>query len=413
MLRGCDMQDSRKGTRCTVCTGCGRCPGVPYGVQTVTQRLTHPQLSLKNTEGYRLVTIDIGTTTIALQLHDAKGNVVDSLPCVNPQFSYGADVISRIHAAEEPAKLADLQEQVRAVIEKGLARFQKKIEGGEKLLGVLAANTTMIYLFMGWDPRELGHAPFAATKLSAFWTKASDVPIYVLPGISAFVGADIAAGILASGMLRAERPTLLVDLGTNGEMALGCQGRLVTCATAAGPAFEGGANRGAWGADMVSLLARLLDEGMLDASGLLAEPYFTEGIRIGDVLLTQASVRNVQLAKAAIAAGIEILCEKFAIDVDEIERVVLAGGFGYYLDPVAAGRIGLLPEALVGRTVTGGNTALLGALLAGERALSKGVREGDFAAFAAGFGVPQVQVMPINLASEPAFLGLYLEKMNF
>lgn len=178
---------------------------------------------------------------------------------------------------------------------------------------VVAANTTMTYLFMGWNPEELGKAPFTVSHSGAVETEIAGVACHIIPGLSAFVGGDITAGILASGMLEQEASTLLIDLGTNGEMALGNRHRLHACATAAGPAFEGGANRGIWGADMVRLLQKLLEEGLMDGQGLLKEPYFTKGVRIGDVLVTKESVRAVQLAKGAIAAGIEILADSYGI----------------------------------------------------------------------------------------------------
>lgn len=116
----------KKGTRCLICTGCGRCPGVIRGMQVVTEKLELPPLSLQNTEGIRLMTVDIGTTTIAMQLYDADGKVVDSFPSVNPQVSYGADVLSRIEAARDPGKAADMQKKVLGLIEKGVQRFSKK-----------------------------------------------------------------------------------------------------------------------------------------------------------------------------------------------------------------------------------------------------------------------------------------------
>lgn len=353
------------------------------------------------------MTVDIGTTTVAMQLYDRDGKVVDSFPSVNPQVAYGADVLSRIAAAEDPGKATDMQAKIRGLIEKGVQRFLKKLAPGESLQMVIAANTTMIYLLMGWDPAELGKAPFQVSHTGAVDTQIAGIPCHIIPGLSAFVGGDITAGILASGMVEREENTLLIDLGTNGEMALGNSRKLYACATAAGPAFEGGVNRGIWGADMVRLLTTLLDEGLLDAQGLLKEPYFTEGVRIGDVRMTQDSVRAVQLAKGAIAAGVEILRRRFGITFPEISRIVLAGGFGYYLDPKAAARIGLLPGELVERTVTGGNTALSGAGIVGSRILA-GAEPGDDL-----HRNPNCEIHILNLAEEADFTETYLKNMDF
>lgn len=115
----------KKGTRCLICTGCGRCPGVIRGMQVVTEKLELPPLTLQNPDGKRLMTVDIGTTTIAMQLYDMTGKVVDSFPSVNPQVSYGADVLSRIEAAKDPGKAADMQKKVRDLMEKECSVFPK------------------------------------------------------------------------------------------------------------------------------------------------------------------------------------------------------------------------------------------------------------------------------------------------
>lgn len=401
------MYNTKKGTRCLVCTGCGRCPGVLRGMQVVAEKLQLPKLNLDNPDGVRLMTVDIGTTTVAMQLYDRDGKVTDSFPSVNPQTEYGADVLSRIRAAENPAHAADMQAKIRGLIEKGVQRFTKKLAPGEHLQMVIAANTTMVYLLMGWDPAELGKAPFTVSHPEAVDTEIAGVPCHIIPGLSAFVGGDITAGILASGMPEQKENTLLIDLGTNGEMALGNSRQLYACATAAGPAFEGGANRGIWGADMVRLLATLLEEELMDPQGMLKEPYFTEGVRIGDVRVTQDSVRAIQLAKGAIAAGIEILRRRFGISLSEISQVVLAGGFGYYLDPKAAARIGLLPGELVDRTVTGGNTALSGAGIVGSRILAGADPEDDLRRNT------ECEIHILNLAEQADFTETYLKNMDF
>lgn len=407
----------KKGTRCLICTGCGRCPGVIRGMQVVTEKLELPPLTLQNPDGKRLMTVDIGTTTIAMQLYDMTGKVVDSFPSVNPQVSYGADVLSRIEAAKDPGKAADMQKKVRDLMEKGVQRFSKKLQPQETLQMVVAANTTMTYLLMGWNPEELGKAPFTVSHSGAVETEIAGVACHIIPGLSAFVGGDITAGILASGMLEQEASTLLIDLGTNGEMALGNRHRLHACATAAGPAFEGGANRGIWGADMVRLLQKLLEEGLMDGQGLLKEPYFTKGVRIGDVLVTKESVRAVQLAKGAIAAGIEILADSYGIRFSDISKVVLAGGFGYYLDPKAAVAIGLLPEELADCTVSGGNTALSGAAMVGSRILTAGGKQTAEGTLPDGGDDlrkrQELQIRILNLAEEEKFPETFLTKINF
>ena len=175
-------------------------------MQVVTEKLELPPLTLQNPDGKRLMTVDIGTTTIAMQLYDMTGKVVDSFPSVNPQVSYGADVLSRIEAAKDPGKAADMQKKVRDLMEKGVQRFSKKLQPQETLQMVVAANTTMTYLLMGWNPEELGKAPFTVSHSGAVETEIAGVACHIIPGLSAFVGGDITAGILASGMLEQEPP---------------------------------------------------------------------------------------------------------------------------------------------------------------------------------------------------------------
>lgn len=414
----------KKGIRCKVCTGCGRCRGVER-MHILTKRMQPIAVDLRNDRKERLITADVGTTTIAMQLHGVDGSVSDTFVAVNPQTVYGADVISRIAAAGKAVAsggdlndgvlcpAADMQRMVLEVLEKGIRRFQMGLKDEENLCMVLAANTTMVYLLLGHNPAELGRAPFKATHLEATETRIGGVPTYILPGLSAFVGGDITAGIHASGMLTSAKPILLVDLGTNGEIVLGNREKVLACATAAGPAFEGGVNRGVWGADMVSLLASLRREGVLDANGLLSEPYFENGIRIGNVCVTQASVRAVQLAKAAIAAGIDILCKQYGCTYEDIEQVILAGGFGYYLNPQDAAELGLLRTALAEKTVAGGNTALTGALCVGEKLLKRTESKEWKTLSWTDIKRSGCKVTVVNLAEQAEFEKVYLASMLF
>lgn len=405
------QNENRIGACCHICTGCGRCISGQEGLQILTAgsnltekcNLVSECSPVEEYKEYIIIT-DIGTTTIAMQLHGPEGRVLDTFATVNPQTAYGADVLSRIQAAENPETAEKLQEMVREVLHQGIERFRSCMEeNGAPLRMVIAANTTMVYLLMGYDTGELGKAPFQATHLEAIDTEMDDVPCHIFPGYSAFVGGDIAAGVLACGMGESKQLTLLIDLGTNGEMVLGNSEKMLACSTAAGPAFEGGVNRGVWGADMVSLLAGLRETGILDETGLLEDPYFEQGIRIGDVPVTQESVRAIQLAKGAIMAGIHILTREYGTTMEQIDRVVLAGGFGYFLDPKAAAAIRLLPEELQEKTQTGGNTALAGALRWGRRNL-KQQKE---------LQTEQQKVQVINLAECEGFQDLYLDSMNF
>ncbi len=371
------------GNRCQVCTGCGRC--APGGKREEQMKVITASFFLperRETEGNalgkggggpeedaleqprgELAIADLGTTTIAVEWYDGRGEKRGEYVCPNPQRVFGTDVISRIQAAENPLLRLQMQQAARRVLEQGIAHFRQQGGNPERL--VIAGNTTMLYLLMGHDPAPLGRAPFHAAYLTQEKLVVDGVDTVTLPGLSAFVGADIAAGMLACGMDRAEDVTLLVDLGTNGEMVLGNRDKMICCGTAAGPAFEGGS--ALWGADMIALTAKLLELGLTDETGLLAEPYFEAGVLIGDVRITQESIRRLQTAKAAVCAGIRTLIAAYGLEgPEQIRQVWLAGGFGYFLDVQAAIALGLLPQGLEGRVTAVGNTALAGAWIYGN-----------------------------------------------
>ena len=462
----------KKGIRCRICTGCGRCFGEkkidavssftlgadskkPKGILHVLlendgqdaegaakQDENNRQNALQDSANATIITadtcmvaVDIGTTTIAMQLRNmADGSILDTYTCLNPQRSYGADVLSRIEAAEKPEAKKAMQEAVQGALREGLIQFEYMLcSQTDKTAGALstqefphihhlsiAANTTMVHLLMGYDVSRLGRYPFVAETLSEIYTRLFGIDTVILPGISAFVGGDIVAGMEALSMQERKEVTLLLDLGTNGEMVLGNKDRLVAAATAAGPAFEG--NSDCYGTDLMYLTAQLVKEGILDTTGLLADSYFEEGITIGGVLLTQQYIRQLQMAKAAICTGIGILCEKYGLqDFAEIDKVFLAGGMGYYLDPKAAATIGLFPQVLADKTVAVGNAALEGAFVYGRRVFC-GEMLGQPSASKPVSGVAEagsdinncadVKAEVYNLAEEPDFSEKYIANME-
>ncbi|MBE5874589.1 MAG: DUF4445 domain-containing protein, partial [Lachnospiraceae bacterium] len=317
---------------CEICTGCGRCRNADAAYCIVTKSpLQREVVEQTGSVDKDVVIVDIGTTTVAMQLIDAGGRVKDTFLKVNPQIIYGTDVLSRILAAEDKAAAEDMRRMISGVLQEGLDRFHLQTADRSRLKMVLAANTTMVYLLRGYDPAKLGKAPFTVEHGEGGLIEFMGIPCYIVPGISAFVGGDIVAGAYAAGMFETDEITLLIDLGTNGELILGNREKRLACSTAAGPAFDGGAGKGIWGADMVSIAATLLKEQIMDETGLLKEPYFEKGICVSGVEVTQQDIRNLQLAKAAVATGISLLTEEYGIRWEKIDRVVLAGGLGYYL----------------------------------------------------------------------------------
>lgn len=419
-----------------------------------------------------MIAVDLGTTTIAMQLYSlAAGEVVDTYCEHNPQRSYGADVLSRIQASCTGHR-EELQRLVCESLLRGLRRFltylneyeRNQRDDATKLRCMcIAGNTAMEHLLLGYDVQSLGRSPFTPVEIGVQETTVSDLfaclagtqvcestaltalPVYLTPGISAFVGGDVVAGLYALRMLPGfddgegwqtqnektvemqhggstaspdAQMRLLIDLGTNGEMAITDGKRMLVTAAAAGPAFEGGGESALIGTDRIALTASFLQRGILDETGLLAEPYFSEGVPVETERVRVAAkpgqaevfrirkedVRSLQMAKAAIRAGIEILWEEMGCP--RVDRVYLAGGFGYELDVEAAFAIGLLPVKLRGRVEAVGNTSLAGAFLMG-RALWEG--RIDRRALEETLSL---KTESINLATRENFAALYLQYMN-
>lgn len=349
-----------------------------------------PETVIKNGRAY-FITTDIGTTTLVMQ----KRSILDGSVCavykaVNAQKCYGADVISRMEASMHGNR-EDLSNLIRGQIQEGFTTL-----GLDDIsFMVVAANTTMVHLLMGYDVSSLSKAPFLPKTLDEIETDIADIPTYIMPGFSAFVGGDIFSGLLALGMKNVDLTSdrvfehlrdkliLLLDLGTNAEMALIRNNRLVATSAAAGSAFDSIADVGIYGADIISFLYRLLQEKKIDEHGTLQGEWFEKGVPYvvdedknvntgtDAVCITQKHIRQMQLAKAAVRCGIDYLVEKFGCTMQEIDHVYVAGGFGYYLDIEAAFGVGLLPEAFQKKTTACGNTALSGAAWYGYSKIKK------------------------------------------
>lgn len=341
---------------------------------------------------------DIGTTTVAAYLFSSQQErALASLAEQNRQRSFGADVISRIEACKAGAlfRQRDIIRAQLAEMLETLCKRERVATTGIRSI-VATGNTVMLHLLAGLDPSGLAAAPFTPGSLFGGWQgwaldRFTEAQIYLPDCISAFVGADITCSILASGMLDSGGVSLLLDIGTNGEMALFDGTCLTVCSVAAGPAFEGagiscgsgaadgaisavrigqnglryeviggGDARSICGSGLIDAAAAFLSSGALDETGLIADG---ETLPIGNsgLSLTQQDIRQLQLAKAAVSAGIETLLHEQGIHLREVGQVFLCGGFGNYLNPRSAARIGLLPEELVSRTKAIGNAAGAGA----------------------------------------------------
>lgn len=421
----------------------GRKNGLSENQKPVDMKSTIKSSDGGEKNGCYIIAVDLGTTTVAMQLRNADtGETADTYCERNPQQRYGADVLARIQASVD-GQGEELRRLVCGVILRGLGQFWEYLRGKGILCMCIAGNTVMEHLLLGYDVASLGRAPFvpvetglqkiAADRLLAGIGNLPEnpqgmdgegifgFPVYIAPCISAFVGGDVVAGLYALGLLSGGRSedrgqaVLFIDLGTNGEMAVTDGQRMIVTATAAGPAFEGDGTM--IGTDRIALTARLLGRGILDETGLLEEPYFTEGVRIEDGkkdvesgnqnknvhYIKQEDIRALQMAKAAVRAGVEILWERMGRPA--IEKVFLAGGFGYYLDVEAAVAIGLLPAYMRGRVQAVGNTSLAGAYELG--------RDLSFDRTAGGWLEERtVLAESVNLAETEEFERLYLKYMG-
>lgn len=377
-------------------------------------------------ELYGLV-IDVGTTTVCGELlhlgEDAPG-VLAEYSDYNGQISFGDDVISRILHAQKKGGLERLQEVVINTIN-GVIRELLGSSGLAReaiTMVVLAGNTTMTHLVLGLEPKYIMLAPYTpgVTVLPLF--KAGDVgldleghvPLHVVPCVSSYVGGDIVAGVLGSGMARSDDLSLFLDMGTNGEIVLGNKDWLMCASCSAGPAFEGGGIRfgmragkgaieqvrinpvtfepmvltvgharpmGICGSGLIALAAGLFETGLVDQKGKFVRPPKTDRVRPGedgyeyvvcrgaethtgtDVVITEIDLDNLLRTKAAMYAGCKVLLEGAGYSFSDLDRIIISGGFGHSIDLEKAQTIGLFPELPVGKFLFLGNGSLLGGRL--------------------------------------------------
>ena len=390
--------------------------------------------------------MDIGTTTVAAFLLDGKtGEQLATASLLNPQVSFGADVISRIQAALD-GSLEELQRLITDGVDSLVEALCETAGRSPSDIGVvsLVGNPAMQQLFLGVDPKNLAAVPFdpvlTETKLLSakdYLPSCENATLLVVPDIAGYVGADTVGAVLATKLDSTDNNVLLVDIGTNGEMVLRANGRMAACSTAAGPALEGakitfgmrgapGAIDKVWledgevrfhvigdtepsglcGSGLIDAVASFLDLGLINKRGRIQSTEETNGQRVlylnDDIYLTQNDIHEVMLAKGAIAAGVELLAKTLGIEVADIDRVLLAGAFGSFLNAENACRIGLLPAGLEGKATAVGNAAGVGAC---RMALSRAEfeRTDDL--------LKQVEF--VELANLPDFMTVFARRMGF
>ncbi|MFO8100689.1 MAG: ASKHA domain-containing protein [Dehalococcoidia bacterium] len=407
--------------------------------------------------------IDLGTTTVVATLVSLiTGDELATASLLNPQIQFGHDVMSRIYKGSTPEGL----EELAGVLCKGVNRLIRDLctdsvtRSQEIVDVVMGGNTTMLQLAARIDPAPLGRIPFKkgleggeCFPVDRFGLDVNPAAqVYIPPVAHAFVGSDISAGLLAcDGFFEGKKPTLFIDAGTNGELALSAGGKCMVTSTAAGPAFEGmgiscgmrvgvgaieavfAANesilfgtvgnapaRGICGSGIIDLIACLREFGVVEKTGRMRRPSNAEGIpekvaacmeEIGGfsafqlaegVHFTQEDVREIQLAKGAIRAAIDMFLKETGTSSEEVQRVMLAGGFGYSLEPENLEAIGMIPPGMAKKVSFAGNTSRLGCVR-----LLLDISERRF------IEKQMARVEHIPLAERPEFMELYVENMRF
>lgn len=399
--------------------------------------------------------IDIGTTTIVVELvHRKTGRIIDAVGEVNQQRAYGADVIARISSCNE-GNLEKLSGMVREQLKKMMLTIWKKFCTSDALERkfssiVIAGNTTMCHILMGYSCEQLGVYPFTPVNIQTIHVSSKElfgeeVPscmVTVLPSISTYVGGDIVSGLVACDFHKSLNVSVLLDLGTNGEMAIGNRERILVTSAAAGPAFEGGniscgigsvpgaiqavslATQagehhfevrtiedklpiGICGSGVIETVAELLEAEIIDETGSLDEDYFDDGVLLakaecGEIRFTQKDVREIQMAKSAVFSALNLLVKRYGTTMEHIDKVYLAGGFGFYINLEKAFYIGLLPREWKEKIVQVGNSALQGAvrMVVNEDCI------GDMERLVSCSD-------ELSLASDKEFSELYMENMFF
>mgnify|MGYP001064382021 CR=1 FL=1 len=359
------------------------------------------------------IAVDIGTATITALLVDLlTGGVLSREFSVNPQAAFGEDVISRITNALNRYGLWDLQTSVRGGVNSLIKKVVKNSGVKKRYIYeiIFVGNTCMHHLFLGIPPNSLAVSPYIPLVREPLWIKAKDVGLglssysrcYLFPNIAGFVGGDTVGAVLSSGMLQKEKITLLMDIGTNGEIVIGSEEKACAVSCAAGPAFEGvrtscgmpaskgaiecvdieggyirlkviggGKPKGICGSGIIDVLAQLLRTGVIDKTGRLKRNDKTISTKEGlafplteKIYISQGDIRQLQLAKAALRAGIEILKKHMKIKDEDIDEVLIAGAFGNFLRRESLTEIGIIPKVLSEKVNFIGNAALEGARLA-------------------------------------------------
>ncbi|TCK98447.1 uncharacterized 2Fe-2S/4Fe-4S cluster protein (DUF4445 family) [Natranaerovirga hydrolytica] len=429
----------KQGVRCA----CGIVLNQPITISLIQEKETDNKnitiSAVGETKKSYGIAVDLGTTTVEMALIDLETKQqLAVLKEENHQKKFGLDVLSRAYWTSINT---NGKEMIKKTIVKQLNNHIKeicaqcKINDTQVTKTIISANTVMTHLLLGLDTEKVVVAPFEpVTKAMQVLTGqclnlSHSMEVIVLPTIASFIGSDVLSGMIATHMNGCKRHTLLIDLGTNGEIVLGKEDHFLSCSTAVGPAFEGthiekgmGALKGAihaWrspleyetigevepvgicGSGIIDVIDYLLEQNIMDSTGLLKNN--EKGYNITkDIELSQQDIRHIQMAKSAVYTGIEILVEESGIDYADIQNVYITGGFGEYINIKKAGNIGLIPKQLIEVAQPLHNTSLQGAI--------KALMDRDILNL---YEAMAKKITYIELANTPQFERVYIKNINF
>jgi uncharacterized 2Fe-2S/4Fe-4S cluster protein (DUF4445 family) len=398
--------------------------------------------------------IDIGTTGISAYLLDlTTGEILNKESCLNPQTKFGGDVLSRISYCLENTKgITQLREAIIGKINELVIDLTSTAGRAECVYQlVIAGNTTMLHFVLGVYPGSIARAPYRPVFLEQVEIKAREIGVLIcpegrvtlLPSASGYVGADILAGLVATAFDKRDYPAIYLDIGTNGEIVASLGGRLIATSTAAGPALEGmniscgcraeegaidtfliddtfnlhfstvGAAKpkGICGSGLIDLTAAMVKRKLVLASGRFnpnLDPGLTARVKdkkfylTEEIYISQTDIRQIQLAKGAMAAGVTMLLEEAGIPLEAVEEAVIAGAFGYHINPDSILEIGLLPKGFKGKMVFVGNSSAEGARLA---LINKGVM--------AQINELKNRIEVLELSTNPRFQDYFVKALGF
>lgn len=347
-----DFSVDFKSGGCVDCTNCGLCnKGKDNPISMVVD--AKEGKSEAPTEFDYIVEVDFGLTTTAMYLINPENKEQAGVfTCLNPQPISGNEAILRIKEASSEC-LKELQDIIRETVANGIGKLLKDKTAS---LVIISGNTALGYLFMGYELSKTDKYPYRIRQGLTETTEVAGIKTVLMPGISESIGGNTVAGMVTLNFLARSMNAVLINIGAVTEIIGLADGRMAALSVSAGKAFE----QKVFGTSLVKAVSELYEGGLVSKDGILGDEYYETGIRMDHILVTQTEIRNLQTAKASVAAGIDYVLERLGVSADKIQHFYVAGGFGYYLDVKSAFNIHMFPPAFEDITETVGNASLEG-----------------------------------------------------